>query len=201
MSSRLIILLSLMLLLCLPEKELLAQDLALRGALFTEAGTHPGIMLGVTRTLKSWDATKVNQSKQTPKSASLVLIPQVGMYSHRQNHTGLLTQLDIGIRRQKQEKKHYHLGSIGVGSLTQFNSGTTYLLGDDGAVEEQKHASRTYLHTTLAYELGQARNESINWYLRFQIGAKLPYNTYFSLVPIIQIGVNYQLSKSTEDEQ
>ena len=171
----------------------------LRIGVLTETITHPGLSLGCSSILKNKQKTVVKKKATLERNNELVLISKIGFYQHRANHTGILYSASIGQKRYIISRKLTHQYGLGFGGLTQVNSGVTYEI-KDGDIEESNLKSRTYFHTFLFYEVGYPIKQSFRGYTRVQLGAKFPYNTYFSIVPIIETGVTIPLKLNTKKE-
>lgn len=156
---------------------------------------HPGIKIGTQYDWREWEKRKERKKKTVLKSKSLFISPQLGFYVHPKNHSGLLINADFGYQRVKDTRGFYSAYSIGLGYLTQFNAGTTYVSNDDGSITTKKFASRGYFMPTLNMEFGQQINEKMGYYSKFTLGAKLPYNTGFSAETFIELGMKFNLGK------
>lgn len=155
---------------------------------------HPGIKIGAQYDWKTWETQKQRKKKTVVKTKSLFVSPQVGFYVHPKNHSGLLINADIGYQRIKQRRGFYTAYSLGLGYLTQFNAGATYVAEDDGSITAKKFASRAYFMPTLNAEFGQKINPKIGWFSKFSVGSKLFYNTGVSAEVFMEMGVKIKLS-------
>jgi hypothetical protein len=156
---------------------------------------HPGIKIGTQYDWRSWEKRKEKKKKTVVKNKSLFISPQVGFYTHPKNHSGLLFNADFGYQRVKEKHGFYQAYSIGLGYLTQFNAGTTYVSEDDGSITTKKWASRAYFMPSLNMELGQQINEKMAWYAKGTIGSKLFYNTGVSIDTFLELGMKFNLGK------
>jgi len=138
---------------------------------------------------------KEHKKRTIVKTKSLFVSPQIGFYTHPKNHTGLLFNADFGYQKVKDRWGFYQAYSLGLGYMTQFNSGITYTTQDDGSLKEKKWASRGYIMSTLNVELGQQINPTFSWYSKFSVGSKLFYNTGLSLEVFTELGVKFNLRK------
>lgn len=173
----------------------------LRLGVITETLTHPGLNIGLSTVLRSSEVTNVKRNKSKQITKDLLMIPQVAMYQHPANHAGLMCGISIGRKRQVSGNSLSHFYGIGIGGLTQFNAGVTYSMDENDNIIESTLASRTYLHPHLIYELGYQFSPQISGYSRAQLGVKVPYNTFFSIVPILEIGVAYMMNQTKNNEE
>ena len=162
---------------------------------FGHYGFHPGLKIGTQFDWKEWEKRKERKKRTILKTKSLFVSPQIGMYVHQKNHTGLLLNADFGYQRKKDRWNFYTAYSIGLGYMTQFNAGTTYVNQDDGTVKAKKWASRSYFMPTLNIEFGQQINDKMGWYSKFSLGSKLKYNTGVSSETFLELGMKFNLSK------
>lgn len=195
-------LLSLFLFSCLIVNPVLCQEsqgLNLSVGLMTETLTHPGLSIGIRKSLSTPKVKEKNRRKGTYEvSKDFFVLSNIGVYQHFRNHTGLLYSISIVRRRKADDLRLTQSYGIRIGGLTQFNAGITYELNKNEEIEESRLQSRTYFHPHLLYELGYPFSAQIKGYTRLQLGVKTPYNTYFSIVPIIETGVSFSLRKDKE---
>lgn len=156
---------------------------------------HPGLKVGTQYDWRSWEKRKERKKKTVVKQKSLFISPQVGFYVHPLNHSGLLINADFGYQRIKEKRGFYAAYSIGLGYLTQFNAGITYVNEPDGSITAKKFASRGYFMPTLNMEFGQQVNEKITWFSKFSMGTKLAYNTGLSAETFLELGMKFNLGK------
>ena len=155
--------------------------------------SHPGIKIGTQYDWREWERRKERKRGEVVKKKSLFVSPQIGFYVHPKNHSGLLINADFGYQRLKTKRGFYSAYSIGLGYMTQFNSGTTYEAQDDGSIKTKKFASRAYFMPSLNMEFGQKINERFGWYSKFTLGSKLFYNTGVSAETFFETGLKFNL--------
>ncbi len=155
---------------------------------------HPGIKIGTQYDWKSWEKRKEKKKKTVVKNKSLFISPQIGFYVHPKNHSGLLVNADFGYQRVKQKHGFYQAYSIGLGYLTQFNAGTTYV-NEGGTITAKKWASRGYIMPSLNMEFGQQINDKMGWYAKGTLASKLFYNTGVSAETFLELGMKFNLGK------
>lgn len=156
---------------------------------------HPGIKIGTQYDFKEWETRKERNKKTIIKNKSFFVSPQLGFYSHPKNHSGLLLNVDVGYQRIKAKHGLYSAYSIGLGYLTHFNSGMTYVAESNGAIKAKKYASRGYFLPTINYEFGQKINDKMGWYSKISVGAKVWYNTRVSVESFTELGMKFNLGK------
>jgi hypothetical protein len=162
---------------------------------FGHWGIHPGMKIGTDLNLKSWQKEKEKKKITVTKTRSLFVSPELGFYSHNQNHQGLLLNVDIGYRKIKDRFGLYSAFSVGIGYMRQFNAGVTYDVQDDGSFKKKALPSRGYFLPTLNYEFGQEINQRWGWFGKFSAGAKMPYNTGVVAETYFESGLRINLNK------
>lgn len=154
--------------------------------------THPGIKLGKFYVLKSWDKFKAKKRKAVTKHKALFFSPQLGGYYHKQNHTGVLLNAELGKEVSKNDSAFFRGHTIGFGYNTQINAGTTYIEEKDGTISEEKWGHRGYYMPSLSCYFGHHLNPTVSWYNKLTIGSKLNYNTGVSLELFFEIGLRFR---------
>lgn len=162
---------------------------------FGHYGFHPGLKIGTQYDWRSWEKRKEKKKRTKVKTKSLFVSPQLGMYVHPGNHTGLLLNADFGYQRVKDRFGFYSAWSVGLGYLTQFNAGTTYVRESDGSITAKKWASKGYFLPTLNYEFGQQITDQIGWFGKMSVGSRLGYNTGVSFENFTELGIKLNLGK------
>ncbi|OED42622.1 hypothetical protein AB832_02935, partial [Flavobacteriaceae bacterium (ex Bugula neritina AB1)] len=155
--------------------------------------THNGIKIGTQYDWKEWEKTKVRKRGNLNKQRKIFASPQIGLYRHPKNHTGLLFNVDIGYQRSRGQRKTYTAYALGLGYMTQINSGITYVYKSDDSLEEKKWASRGYFMPTLNTEIGRRINHKVGWYSKLSLGSKLNYNTGKSLEFFLELGAKINI--------
>lgn len=153
----------------------------------------PGLKIGTQLQLKTWKKTK--RRKDIIKHRTLFLSPQLGGYVNLKNHSALLLNTELGIETSKMNRRFYNTPSLGLGYLTQFNSGITYSLQDDGSVKKKTISTTGYLMGTLNYEIGQHITQNFTWFTKVSLASKLFYNTGFSVSTFLELGVKFKLKR------
>ncbi len=153
---------------------------------------HPGVKIGLTYSIKHWEKEKIKR-KTKIKTKQLVLNPQIGWYNHKQNHSALLSSIELGYQTRNNKRNFKHTWALGLGMVNQFNEGITYIIDDSGNLQENKLASRAYLTPNLAYDFTHKLNKTLDIYTRASLGFKLNYNSFFSILPLAEIGIKYKM--------
>ncbi len=161
-----------------------------------ETLTHPGVKVGLPILLKNSSKQKEKPKGTINKIKSFYVVPQIGFYTHLQNHSALILNVDLAFKRNKEDSKWARVYSLGIGALTQFNAGTTYIQEEDGSIKEKNGASRIYFNPSIAYELRYNIKPLLAIYSKASMGFKVPYNTFFSLNPMIELGVHVNLKNN-----
>ena len=153
---------------------------------------HPGFKVGTNFNLKTWDKDIQRRKNAFTKQKMFFVSPQVGLYHHTKNHTGLIFNADVGIEKSREGRKFYTAPSAGLGILTQINSGETFVLKSDGTITSQKSSSRTYFMASYNYEIGEHYN-SFSWFTKFSLASKFKYNTGTTLNIYLEAGLKFNL--------
>ena len=176
------------------------ENLPLHISYFGQYGLHPGFKIGTHFDLLNWEKQKDRKKRSITKYKSLFVSPQIGFYIHPKNHLGLSINADFGYKRLHSRFNFYSAYSIGLGALTQFNAGTTYVFDESGEVSQKAFASRTYLLSTINYEFGQQVTPVFGWFGKISFGVKAPYNTGISLENFMEVGVKLNLGKLNQEK-
>lgn len=162
-----------------------------------ESINRSGLIIGGEWIVKQWEKEKINKRKQTPlvKERAIVINPQIGIYHHKNNHTGLLSKGDITIRRNKKMSKWSHHWSAGLGAITQFNSGTTYVLKQNNEIQEKRTASRSYINPSISYSLERQIDSVFSVFTKIGPGIKVPYNTWLVPTTALVIGTKINFNR------
>ena len=151
---------------------------------------HPGLKIGTQYHLKNWNKNKAHRNGDLLKHKTLFLNPELEIYLHAKNHTGLLLNTNLGIEVSKNERKFYKSYSLGLGYIRQFNAGTTYVLEEDDSISDKSGASRGYIMPAFNYEYGQ-HFSSFSWFNRFTLASKMKYNTGISAELFFEAGLKF----------
>lgn len=161
---------------------------------------HPGVKIGTQYDWRNWEKSKERKKRTITKMKSLFISPQIGFYIHPLNHSGLVFNVDFGYQKLKYPTGWYQAYSIGLASISQINSGTTYIKNDNGSISTKKFATRTYFMPSLNLEIGKEINPGFAWFTKFTIASKLFYNTGVSLDTFIEIGLKFNLINKTHEK-
>jgi len=152
---------------------------------------RPGIKVGTQFHYNK--RTKERKRSKKIIRKSYFINPQIGLNVHYRNHTALILNIEFGSQR-KYPNGLYTAISAGVGNLTQFNWGNTYLLQEDNSIKEKQWASRSYFLPNLNLEMGKEINSKTEIFGKLTAAAKVNYNT-IPLLPQIfwELGVKLSL--------
>jgi hypothetical protein len=176
-----------------------AQSLTLKDGVYSigylnESIFRSGAIVGGEWAYKKWEKNKQNRKGATiKKERTLIINPQIGVYSHIDNHKGLITKVDFTIKRNKQSSTWSHHWSAGLGIITQYNSGITYILNNDNSIDEQKNASRSYFNPSVSYALEKQIDSMFSVFTKLGLGIKTPYNTWLAPSSIFEIGTKINI--------
>lgn len=152
--------------------------------------SHPGIKVGSQYDFKKWEKTKNRRRGLLVKHKTLFLKPELGIYFHKRNHTGVLLNTDFGLEVSKNERSFFKSFSFGLGYMRHFNAGITYVLENDNTISEKKWASRGYFLSSLNFGYGQ-HFKSFSWFNKFTLGSKSNYNTGSSIEIFFEGGIKF----------
>ncbi|MBL6663965.1 MAG: hypothetical protein ISP71_07680 [Flavobacteriales bacterium] len=154
-----------------------------------------GIIVGTEWTQKEWNASKLgNSDRNITKERAYIINPQFGLYNHVDNHTGLITKVDFTAMRKISESQFSHNWSLGLGLITQFNTGTTYVLKENKEISEEKNARRTYFNPSISYTLERQLDAMKSVFAKLGLGVKTPYNAWIAPTSLIVIGTKIKLN-------
>lgn len=162
---------------------------------FGETITHPGLKVGVTLQLHSWDKTKIKKSgieKTIQKSVDVS--PSLGFFYHRGYQTGAFLLPELSYSR-KNSKGNYLTCAFGAGYMRTFLP-NVYDLNAKGEIE-RIHVGYNYFITnysiTFGKDLSINKNIPMSIYIKPQLMYAIPNYLngvgYFAL----EFGVNYRL--------
>ncbi|MEZ4773284.1 MAG: hypothetical protein R3D00_08880 [Bacteroidia bacterium] len=160
-----------------------------------ELATHPGLKVGLTYPVKSWEKSRINnKGKEKSILTAFEISPSAGVFYHRDYQTGIFVLPEMGFSRQNG-KGNYKAVGIGVGYMrTQVPH--VYEIHADGEIGKI-HAGYNYFVTnyslTFGKDLSIKRNIPVGIFIKPQVMYAVPnYNggiLYFAL----EAGLNYHL--------
>lgn len=152
-----------------------------------------GLIIGGEWKYKSWEKTKQKKKSTVLKKRTFIINPQIGLYHHTDNHTGLITKADLTLKKNKENSLWSHHWSLGLGVITQYNKGITYVLDENKEINEQKNTSRSYFNPTVSYSLERQIDSMFSVFTKIGLGIKTPYNTWLAPTTLIVIGTKINL--------
>jgi len=163
---------------------------------------HPGIKVSTEFPL--WMKAKEQQKKSHTKTKyrSILLIPAAGFYVHANSHTAVFVNTEMCYRKVRAKSGFKLEGLIGIGYQARINAGTTYVVEDDGSVNEKKVAGRSYLTAQLGLGLGQdlyvKKQIPVAWHVRPYAVFWMPYNT--TAIPSfdLELGITYRFGRKSK---
>lgn len=156
-------------------------------AYFSQFGFQPGIKMATEFSLK-----KLTTQTQKTKKRNLFINPQIGFFTWPNNHSSLLLNADIGIKRQKEAKSAFSALSIGLGYLHEFQIATLAVQLGDGS-QSTTRTSRSYFLPTVNYAFGSRLSSAIGWYSKIGVGQRFGGNVTASTTVLFELGLQFRL--------
>lgn len=173
-----------------------APTTGVRGA-FLGAVSYPGFKIGVERPYKFTRVDKQKTKKTKTLYKERYLSYSLGMYHHNDYHTNLFTQAEWIGRRQKS-KGFYLESSWGLGINRTFVDGASYTVSEDGEVDKVplsgNWSALASLGGAIGYNANLTKQKSYALYLKHNWLLIFPYNTFVTLRPTVEFGINYNFS-------
>lgn len=164
---------------------------------FGETITHPGIKLGVTYQLKSYEKSKEKKNGNKKNiTKTFDLSPCIGAFYHKNYQTGVFVMPEISYSR-KNAKGNYKAIGAGAGYMKTFIH-NVYEMKGDGDIKKT-HAGSNYFVTNYFITFGKdftiGKNIPAGIYIKPQLMYALPNYPkgvwYFAL----EAGLKYQFKK------
>ena len=156
-------------------------------AYFSQFGFQPGVKIATEFSLK-----ELATETQKAKKRNLFVSPQVGFFTWPNNHSSLLLNADIGIKRQKEGKSAFSALSLGVGYLHEFQVSTVAIQLGDGN-QSTSRTSRSYFLPTLNYAFGSRLSTAIDWYSKIGVGQRFGGNVTASTTVLLELGLKFKI--------
>ncbi|MBO6516105.1 MAG: hypothetical protein JJ975_06115 [Bacteroidia bacterium] len=131
---------------------------------FSHGGIHPGGKIGAEYVLSE----KMKPVSEVERKISLLMNPQIGGFIRENFYTGILVNNELGLQRQRTDRKRYSIYSIGLGYL-HFVEVVDYTVNLQGEITNKTRENRPYFFPSVNYALGRDIGE------RFGIYGKLTY--------------------------
>lgn len=165
---------------------------------FGEAVTHPGLKIGITYELKTWDKNKIKKNGiEKVIQQSFDLSPTVGFYYHKDYQTGLFVIPELSYTR-KNVKGNFVSYGLGVGYMRTFIPDVYDLNSNDEV--EKVHEGYNYFLTNYFIAFGKdlilKYNIPMDIYIKPQIMYALPNYTGGVMYFALEVGISYRLTKS-----
>lgn len=162
-----------------------------------ETVTHPGLKIGVTYQLGSWDKTKTkNDGNERIIQKSIDLSPGIGFFYHKDYHTGLFALTELSCSRKNAKGNSLSAG-FGAGYMRTFIP-NVYDLNSKGEIESID-AGYNYFLTNYSITFGKDLNLKkmipISIYVKPQLMYALPNATNGILYFTLELGASYKLTK------
>lgn len=158
---------------------------------------YPGFIVGVERPYRYIRVDKIKPHKTKTLFKERYLSYSFGMYHQSGHHTNFLLQSEW-VRRRQKSKGLYYESLLGAGLSRTFVNGAAYTVNDDGQVEKAPLSGNYYAITSLGAAIGYNANmkkeKPYSFYLKHQWLVLFPHNSFLTLRPTIEVGLNYNLS-------
>ena len=82
-----------------------------------------------------------------------------------------------------------------MGAITQFNSGTTYVLKQNNEIQEKRTASRSYINPSISYSLERQIDSVFSVFTKIGPGIKVPYITWLVPTTALVIGTKINFNR------
>ncbi len=158
-------------------------------AYFSQFGFQPGVKIATEFNLK-----ELTTETQKAKRRNLFISPQIGFFSWPNNHSNLLLNADIGIKRQKENKSSFSALSLGLGYLHEFQISTVAVQLGDGK-QSTSRTSRSYFLPTLNYAFGSSLSSAVDWYSKIGVGQRFGGGITAATTVLFELGLQFQLKK------
>ncbi len=181
-------------------------DWALNVSYFGETGIHPGLKVGLSHTLwekekhhKRWFKGRQNRLGPKVKMYQLFGGANLAVYSHPNNHTGVLPNLEVGWKRINMRRGSFFGAQLGIGYLRRFYNVATYELGEGGEPDKVSAAGRGMFVPSFAFlwgkDLSVKGKTPISWHIKPTVMMLAPYNHTNVFSFALELGVSYRLGK------
>jgi hypothetical protein len=177
---------------------LLAQTTQVSVGYYAPFAIEPGAKAGVHLYLKDWATEKTKKDVELLKHNYLFINPQVGFFSRPRNHSSLLINGDVGVKRQKDGKKTYSAFSVGLGYLAKFSI-TSFTVNFSGEIIKKERERQDFFLPTINYEFGGSINQTIGWYTKCSYGIKLSSTIEKQPALFTEFGMKFNLGKTTKE--
>ncbi len=156
---------------------------------------QPGLKIGTHFSLKDWEVEKDRKKGSFTQTKTLYLSPQIGLYTRPENHTSLLLNADLGIRKDREGRKSFTTFGVGLGYLSQATLLSFIVNLSDGSTQEKIRDRRGYFMPTVHYAYGKKISPSLEWYSKISVGGKLSANYAGAIVTFVELGFTFNLPK------
>jgi len=151
---------------------------------------QPGIRLGVQLPLQQW----AGQQNDGALAESLVLHPQVGMFTRPGVNTSGTISCEAGYQRQRSNRKANSTYAVGMGYQARSEVlGVTVSVGS-GEVTDKDREWRHYFMPTISYRYGHTLNQKLGYYAKATTGL-LVGNEESSMLLFTEFGITIHLFK------
>ena len=153
---------------------------------------QPGVKIGTQFSIKNWQKEKTGKKTFT-RSSSLLISPQLGLFTRIGDQTSFLLNGELGYKRQKLSGGLYTMFSAGLGYLSEHQIQSVKISLTDGRVTEKEWAQSSYFMPNLGFEFGHAFSPRLGWYNKYTYGLKINPDEESSTLFFVELGLRYYL--------
>lgn len=165
-----------------------------KGAYYGESLIHPGVKLGVEKTLKSWVKTKERKRENRPSKErfrQVFLVGNVNGFNVANSEFNFSLNAGIGYRRTN-EKGRFFSPVLTMGAARYFYNIPTYELGETEP-KRVRGAGRNAYTFSFGIEFGKdlfiSSGRPLAWYVKPSLLGRAPYNHSFNITATVEAGV------------
>jgi hypothetical protein len=173
------------------------KPVAVSASWFGETITHPGIKMGLTFQLKSYEKSKAKKNgKQKLITKSIDLTPSAGAFYHKNYQTAVFVIPELSYSR-KNARGNYKSAGIGAGYMRTFVP-NVYEFNGGGDIKKI-HAGNNYFVTscfiTFGKELTFLKNIPAGIYIKPQLLYALPNYPKGVMYFALEAGLKYRFTR------
>ena len=161
---------------------------------FGESITHPGLKFGFEFILSGKNAHTKTNGKIVYRQ--LTISPNIGIYYHPRNHTGVFINSEIGYRIIRQKGLMAQI-SAGAGYQRTFLAAKTYKINEQGEIQRIYLAGSNQLMPCMNVTLGKVMKGGNRYIITYfgRIGAFLqyPYNSMWLPSLVLELGIAFRV--------
>jgi hypothetical protein len=162
---------------------------------FSNFGFQPGLAIGSSFDLKTWEKERVRKQETITKVRSLFISPQIAFFSRIKQNSNYLVSLEGGYKRQKKGVRRYVAFSAGLGYMLQsqlLSFSVNLATGEHSNTQKQ---TNHFLVPTANIEFGGGLSQTMGWYTKVSLGSKVSAKEESQTTLFIGLGVKLYLIK------